>query len=710
MSAGHPPVGRLLSTVALGAMLAASPVAAQETDGLFTLLGRMILGAGSARVAIDTPQAVTALEQADLDREQASSVGELFDSVPGVQTAGSPRAAGQAFNIRGIGNSEQTASESRIIVTVDGAPKFFEQYRMGSFFGDPELFKRVEVLRGPASGTLYGSGAIGGVVNFTTRDASDFLTEGKDNGARIKLGYGSNGGSLLTSGIFARRFGEDAEFLGALNHGTSQDTVDGSGTTLPGSAQDRLSGLAKARFFFGSDAEQSLVISASRSDSDLDDTVVAQTGGAAVAGFGTADVHTVDDTISLGYSHRASANPWVDLDVTLSYSDISVEKDNFSFGMMCGPGTFQVLCDNQAAYETLSLRVENTAEFSTDHWRNILTFGLQLSEQERTAQSSLGALAFHPEGTDRKLGLYAQGEFVWRDRLTLIPGLRADLADLTPGAAAAAAGGLAQSDTAMSPKLAAMLTLNQSWSLFGSVARTERMPTLDELYSTEGQGFSTGSGLYSAPRSASLNLEKETATTLELGATFRRESLFTEGDSLQLKATVFHNDVEDLIATTARPTSVTPGLAPVPYFSNIRAAEIWGAEIEGSYDADRWFGQLAYSNVRSKDSATGLTLADTPAENLALTLGAKLPANDLTVGWRGSWFGAINTASASTSAPGYDTHDVFVTWAPQDGRLAGLSVNFAVENVFDSTYRNNLVQDNATGRNARLTLAKAIQW
>lgn len=159
--------------------ITAPPAAAQEAnETVFQMLGRIILGAGSAKVAIDTPQAVTALEQDDLDRKQAGNIGDLVKGVPGVQGAGaSARPLGQAFNIRGIGNSEQTASEERIKVVVDGAPKFFEQYRMGSFFGDLDLFKRVEILRGPASSTLYGSGTIGGVVAFTTKDAGDYLGE-----------------------------------------------------------------------------------------------------------------------------------------------------------------------------------------------------------------------------------------------------------------------------------------------------------------------------------------------------------------------------------------------------------------------------------------------------------------------------------------------------------------------------------------------------
>ena len=48
----------MLSTVAIA--LIASPIAAQETDdGVFQMLGRIIFGAGTAKVAIDTPQAVT---------------------------------------------------------------------------------------------------------------------------------------------------------------------------------------------------------------------------------------------------------------------------------------------------------------------------------------------------------------------------------------------------------------------------------------------------------------------------------------------------------------------------------------------------------------------------------------------------------------------------------------------------------------------------
>jgi len=699
-----------LSTTALAICLGGTPTAAQEAEGLFTPLGRIVLGFGAPRVAIDTPQAVTVINREDLDRQQANTLSDVFATVPGVQTTGSLRPSGQAFNIRGIGRTEQAASEARIIVTVDGAPKFFEQYRMGSFFGDLELYRQVEILRGPASSTLYGAGAIGGVVNFTTRDASDFLSEGSTSALRFRTGFETNGDGLLGSVIYATRIGETGEFLGALNYSTGDDVVDGSGDEIVGSAFDRVSGLLKGTWRLGENRDQAVRLSFSRTDGTLDDTVVAQTGDGlptsvtgrpgAVETFGTADIDTLDDTFVLGYRHEGTDNPWLDLDVTLSYTNTEVEKRDFSQSAICGPGTRLVLCDNDANYQTWSLRAQNTVEFGGGAWDNFLTFGAQVYRQERRAEASLGSMPFHPEGEDDRIALFAQGEFILNDRLTLVPGLRIERSQRTPSDAAMAAGGEEKTDILVSPKIAALYDLNDSWSVFGSVARTERAPTLDELFSTEGPAR----GL--PARLPSLQLDKETATTVEAGLAFDRSDLLQSGDNLQFKATLFNNDIEDLIGTTPR----APGGPPVPYFSNVAEARIWGGELEGAYESERYFGSIAYSNVRSRDEATRETLADTPAENIALTLGTRFPDIGVELAWRGSLFDDITTSSAATTAPAYNLHDVFVTWEPPQGVLAGFQVNFAVENVFDETYRNNLDQDNGAGRNYKITLARAFEW
>jgi len=693
----------LLATAALVAL----PAHAQTGENPFQLLGRLILGAGSAKVAIDTPLAVTAVEDEDLERQQVRTVGDVFKQVPGVQSAGaSARPLGQAFNIRGIGNSEQVASESRIIVTVDGAPKFFEQYRMGSFFGDLDLYKRVEVLRGPAAGTLYGSGAIGGVIAFTTRDPGDFLTDGRDRFLKTTLGYDSNGNGLRGGLIFAQRAGENLELLGALNYGVGQaDMVDGTGAPIIGTQYRRWSGLAKARLSFG-EGDQSLTLSLSRTDSDLDATPVAQTGGSAIASFGTHDLRSIDDTASLTYRHEFAGNPLLDVTAQLSYTDTTAQKRNFSAAAMCRPGLTQVLCDSDFGYKTLTFKLENRADLSAGAWQNTLITGVQVSHQDRSASSSAGPLAFHPTGTDAKIGLYAQGEFVWNDRLTIVPGVRADFANLTPGPDAVALGGRAIDGVAVSPKLALHYKVNDSWAVFGSVAQTQRMPTLDELYSTQPASAPPGGGPVLPARTASLNLQKESALSYELGFALNRADVLTQNDKLQVKVTGFYNDVTNLIATTPR----VPGGPAVPYFSNINAARIYGAELEGSYDADRWFAQAAWSRVITEDRATGAMLPDTPAENVSLTLGYKVPQHNLTLSLRNTWHGDITTPSAATSGPGYALHDVFVTWKPDDGALAGFNVNFGVENIFDRAYRNNLspVGENGPGRQIKLTLSRTF--
>lgn len=724
---------RLLSGVALGALIAPPALAQEEAqtealetgaeaveaeapaatgatvaDAFTTRLGRIVLGAGTPRVAIDTPQAVTVLDRGDLDQTLDQTLDEVFQGVPGVQATGaSARVAGQAINIRGIGNAEQTASESRIIVNVDGAQKFFEQYRMGSFFGDVELYERVEVLRGPASATLYGAGAIGGVVNFETRDPSDFILPGETGAVRMRAGYDSNGNGGLGSLIFARQFGDRAEVLAAINYSVGGDVSDGSGEEIPGTAFTQTSGLAKGIFYFGNDNEQSIEVSYSQTNSDLDGTAVAQTGGPASASFGTADMDVVDETAVLIYGYAPVDNPLIDLDVTLSYSDTTVDKTNFSLGALCGPGQSQVLCDNKAGYQNTVLRVENTSDLSTGSWQNFLTLGLQGSQQDRTAKSSLGALDFHPEGEDDRIAGYVQAELIWNDKLTLIPGLRLEHVEQQPGKAAAAAGAEDSSGTAVSPKLAALYQLTDSWGVFGSVAQTERMPTLDELYSSEA-AIRRGP-LWYAPRLPSLQLDNETATTWELGLTYQTQAVFTGDDVVAAKLTAFNNEIDNMIAVTPRPTGAVPQ-PPVPYYSNINEARIWGSELEAAYDSEHVFGNLAYSRVQSEDQETGDTLVDTPADNVTFTIGGKLPDRGISFGWTAAWYATIETVSATTSAPSYDVHGLFVSWSPFEGPLEGFALNFAVENIFDTTYRNNLELDNAPGRTFKVALAKSINW
>jgi hemoglobin/transferrin/lactoferrin receptor protein len=234
---------RLLTATAL---CAASAAHAQQADGP-VLLDRIVPGFGPPCVTIDTPQAVTALGQEDIDRHQPATTAELLDGVPGVQAVGPDRPAGVSFNIRGTGES-LSSDESRIVATVDGATKFYEQYRVGSFFGDPEPYGRAEVLRGPASSTLVGAGASGGAIAFETRDAADVLGPDTDNALRFRLGATSNGAGGSGTVTYAGRLSERAELLAWLTYRQADAYEDGGGETVDGSAFDSFAGLLESTF------------------------------------------------------------------------------------------------------------------------------------------------------------------------------------------------------------------------------------------------------------------------------------------------------------------------------------------------------------------------------------------------------------------------------------------------------------------------------
>lgn len=717
----------LLSGAALGMLATALPAKAQQTDkqGRVTSLQRLVIGAGEDKVAIDTPQSVTVTNQEDLNDEQPQSAGEMLRDIPGVNTSGSDRLLGQTFNIRGIGAPESANEEGRIIITVDGANKFYEQYRMGGLFTEPELFKQVEVLRGPASSTLYGSGAIGGVINFTTKDASDFIDDGQSGSLRLKGGFNSNVNSWLGSALLAQRLGENAGFLIAGNYRKSAPYVTGAGTVVPSSDFSAWSGLAKGTFKVGD--EGTLRASYQHWDSNAVNQDYAQVG--TQAAFGTVDRHVVDKTAVVSYENPFSENDWIDLKIAASFSGTTVRQSNAS-GIPAGtfgPGTPATTCANNIlfcnttyGYQTWQFDVRNTAEWHGGNWDNYLTFGWQTAYQMRTAQpttvaGAAGAINFHPEGTDFKTGLYVQNEFIWDDRLTIIPGIRVDWRTLTPGARTGIT--TPSSDLAFSPKIAAHYRFNENIAVFGSIAHTERFPVLDEVFSTGGSGSTF---------LPSLNLRKERANNYELGFALSGYDLVQTGDAAQLKVTGFFNDVRDLIDNNPAIRSSRGGPPVVnnlPGYVNIGRAQIYGFEIEGAYEAEYLFARAGYSYVVGRDVATGAFLTSIAPHEFGLTVGGKIPEHDLRFGWKARFVAApqdparrsaatlpTGTSATSRHALAFNVHDVFLSWTPGQGTFKGWEAHLGVDNVFNANYKEFLHNDFAKGRTYKVSLSKQIGW
>ncbi|MGY6534172.1 MAG: TonB-dependent receptor domain-containing protein [Pararhodobacter sp.] len=681
-----------VSILALGAALAATPPASAQNappEGAQTFLGRIILAAGRARVAIETPQAVTAVEAEEIEREQAATPNELLRQIPGATGFGGAGLTGQFFNIRGIGTN--TASdENRIIVTVDGVQKYSEQYRIGSFFGDPELYRRVEVLRGPGASLLYGSGALAGVIAFETREAADFLEGDAQTALRLRVGGNTSGGGTNGSVILAHRFNERLEALGAFSiRREGAYRPGGGGAAIPDSRLSARSALLGATWRMADDSDARLRFSWTRWDSDGQRVPYSTDLNLPV--FGLIDRRVQDDTAQITFENPAADTPWLDTRVQLTFSDTQIDQRNATAQ---NPSPF--FFDSIYRYRTYGLNARNTISMQGAGWDNYLTFGLQAARQDRRHVAGGMPRASHPEGESDRFGLYLQNEFV-AGGFSAIAALRHDRATLRPTAGVPAGFGDAQRRTGTAASLALRYQLTADFAVFASAARTVRLPTLDEVFDS---GFGGGT--------VSLGLRPEIARSIEAGFSWQHQGVLSGEDSLELKLTAFDNDIRDRIE---RP--VIPG---APSFQNVSRARIRGIELEAAYEAPAWFGRLAVSHIRGVNSTTGDRLASTPAPEAVVEFGHRWADLGVEAGWRGTFVGGATLAAAQPERfSGYATHDLFVTWRPQNGVLRGAEVQLAATNIFDRSYRNILDGPAANsfpgrGRDLRLSVGRRFTW
>ena len=129
-----------------------------------------------------TPAATTVFNRDDIERLQIRSVAELLERVPGVSITRTGGAGSQTgLFLRGT-------SSTQTLVLVDGQRIAATSSGTSSLeFLSPDQIERIEVVRGSRS-ALYGSDAIGGVVQIFTRQGS-----GQGLAPAVRFGVGSNG-------------------------------------------------------------------------------------------------------------------------------------------------------------------------------------------------------------------------------------------------------------------------------------------------------------------------------------------------------------------------------------------------------------------------------------------------------------------------------------------------------------------------------------
>jgi len=223
---------RILGTSGLVA-LGSAPLGAQQStgdDGLF--LGQVrfsILGAEPVGDQVDpltltgvltptpltqVPQSISVVPAASIARRNLGKLDEALQYTAGVQAA--PYAYDSDTNwifLRGF-----DATQSGLFM--DGSQLL--SYGFGSFYIDPFLVERVEVLRGPSS-MVYGSSNPGGVVNFVSRLPTD------TPGRVAEIGVSSQGRSWASLD-----WSDHLSETVALRFGARLQRTDGHGMFGPG--------------------------------------------------------------------------------------------------------------------------------------------------------------------------------------------------------------------------------------------------------------------------------------------------------------------------------------------------------------------------------------------------------------------------------------------------------------------------------------------
>ncbi|WP_027061548.1 TonB-dependent hemoglobin/transferrin/lactoferrin family receptor [Mesorhizobium loti] len=666
-----------------------------------TLLDKILVISRTGETAIESLASASHLDQEQLDRRMATTPNEMLFGVPGVAAQADARRVSTSINIRGLQDF------GRVAVIVDGARQDYQRSDHGTqstFYIDPELIKSVDVIRGPVANT-YGSGAIGGVVFFDTKDAADFLKPEETWGASVTGRYESNGKGWTTSATGAYRVDENWDVLGNIVYRNYDDYKDGGGNTVKGTGFDVLSGMLKTSIRPTENSELKLGwVGSSDGWSEI-------SGGIPVN-----DVDLKSNTFTARYNITDEDKSWLDLHINTSYNKTNLDLTTLVPQSRFNPSTgLPVIlpAGSQSTFDvgTTSIDIWNTSRFETAGIAHELTYGGDwVGDDVKTGGAAGGDSFYTPSGKRNVSGAYVQDKLSW-EWLEVIAGLRYDNYSLKDS-------NHETSGDRLSPRITVGVTPFESAGLdglqfYGTYAEGYRSPSLTETLI---------SGRHPAgvtfPFLPNPNLKPETGKTVEAGINYKQNDIFEAGDALRIKAAYFNNDVGDYIQGVSFPASFTnpasacpvdfsqlgsnPGYIPICFqYQNFAKAKINGIEIESVYDAGWGYAGLSASITNGHTiSYAGVRgeLLTIPSSQVTAQLGLRFLEDKLTVGGEVQYNGK---PKGSPIADDYTLVNAFVSYQATDN----LKIDFRADNLFDVKYANALNVVPATTPGAQSTFA-----
>ena len=499
----------LMTTALVAATTLGHGTQAQELG--FTL-DPILLGSAfrDERAILDTPVAASVVAGDELANRQAGDFQELIGDIPGLTIDGGPRGISQEPNIRGF-------RDEQIVLRFDGGRLNFGQAHRGRFFIDPALVQQVEVVRGGGS-TLFGSGALGGVISVETVDAADLLEPGQTMGGRVTLGYSSNGAQPNASTTLYADYGAVDLLFSLAGRRVTEDLTSGGGAAIPFSQFDSANGLFKLGFEPNADSRFELSYSLYRDEA----LVPANSSGTAGGNNPVVDRDAEVQDLRLSWDYTPSGADWIDLSVLFYATRLDIAE------AVVPPGAPRL---DQTRYDTYGLEIVNRSSFDIGVPVD-LVYGIEAFRDTQDGLRDGAPRPAFPNAEATTLGVFAEATIDLSSQLDLVAGARFDRYERTPNDPTLAP----VSEEFFSPRIGLSYRPNDNWQIFGNVAQAYRAPTLSELYNS-GLHFA---GVPPVPPFfpgfpdnffvPNPTLRPESSTQLEIGARFEGGDMFRAGD------------------------------------------------------------------------------------------------------------------------------------------------------------------------------------
>ena len=459
-----------------------------------TSLSTVVVTASGTAVDIkEAPASISVITREDIERKPVTSIGELLSTIPGVTGGLSGTGAQSKIKLRGL-------PEKYTLILVDGKRQGNSagiNYRddLGSQDLDwisPEMIERIEVVRGPMS-SLYGSDAMGGVINVITR----------------KVAKNWHGSVRADATLQERSTSGDAYQTNFYLSGPIK--TDLLGLSLYGNYGKR----DQDRIYQGYNKSdnRSLNLRLALTPSKNHDLI---------AEIGTSRQHFV-------------SSPGMTLLPTDAPSDRKFERENYSLqhkGRWGWASSDTYLQREETRNLSRDMTIRNTVFNSS--WvaplgrQHLLTTGVYYNQQDlrdTTTNTLPGSARTTADRT--QYAWFAEDEWRLRENFALTGGLRYDH-DSKGG-------------SQWSPRLYGVWNLDAQWTVKGGVSTGFRAPSLRQTLGDWGQS-SRGGNIYGNP-----DLKPETSLSKELGV------LYNNGAGLSAGLTVFDNEFNDKITRIACP-------------------------------------------------------------------------------------------------------------------------------------------------------------